>query len=83
MEDMEMDVQEAPMSESMGYNQKYIPKQFDLDALSNIDNERVRDWLFKMITTENHMFREEIRTTLESYGLIIDQREGVINRVLN
>jgi len=39
--------------------------------------------LFNLMTSDSNMFREETRTTLESYGLIIDQREGNINRLMN
>ena len=60
----------------------YIPKQFDMGKLMSLDKEE-RDVLVKFITNGSNMFREEIMTTLKSYDLIIDQREGRINNLLN
>jgi len=81
-----MDLQEPSKSMSMddtdAPKQKYIPKQFDIDKLMSIKDKELRDLLINLMTC-NSMFREETITTLESYGLIIDQREGNINRLLN
>lgn len=71
------------MSESMSGSMSgmYIPKQFDMDKLMSIPKEE-RNVLVKLMTSQSSMFREEIITTLRSYNLIIDQREGTINNLL-
>jgi len=61
---------------------KYISKQFDIDKLLTIP-ENKREILIKLMTSGNNIFHEEIRTTFQTYGLIIDQREGAINSILN
>ena len=78
-------VSSGPMSESMNESKemekKYIPKQFDMKKLMSIEKDE-RDILIKLMTSQSGMFREETKTTLHSYGLIIDQREGTINNLL-
>ena len=68
------------MEESM--SGKYIPKQFDMDKLMTIENKELRDMLYGLMTSQSNIFREETQTTLKSYGLIIDEREGSINRLM-
>jgi hypothetical protein len=77
---MEEEVMEMGEMESM--SEKYIPKQFDLDRLMSIEDETLRNMLFGLMTS-NTSFREEATTTLKTYGLIIDQREGNINQLMN
>ena len=79
-------VTESPMSEmdmdmGMESTNKYIPKQFDMDKLMSINKDE-RDVIISFITSPSSMFREQIETTLNSYDLIIDQREGRINSLL-
>ena len=79
-------MEEEVMSESyesgdmQGNVKQYIPKQFDLERLITLPKKE-RKMLMKLMTGDS-MFREEARTTLETYGLIIDQREGTINQLL-
>ena len=73
---------EPGKEDSMSPLNKYIPKQFDIDKLLTIP-ENKREILIKLMTSGNNIFREEIQTTLETCGLIIDQREGAINSILN
>lgn len=77
----ENEVMMESLGEPMEMSQKYIPKQFDIDKLMTIDKDE-RDVLIKLMTSNSSMYREEIRTTLTSYDLIIDQREGTINNLL-
>lgn len=70
------------MGDSPGQAERYIPKQFDVDKLMSIPKDE-REILLALMTSNNGMFREETQTTLKSYGLIIDQREGNINQLLN
>ena len=61
---------------------KYIPKQFDYNAISKLPQEE-KEFVMALITSPTNIFREETATTLRSYGVIIDRREGDINKVLN
>lgn len=61
-------------------SKRYIPKQFDFDALMDLDKDQ-REVVLSLINS-NGSFRDEVRVMLDSMGLIIDQREGKINQVL-
>lgn len=60
---------------------KYEPKQLNLDKLFSLEKEE-KDFYVNLIQNNTNMFHEEIKATVVSKGLIIDQRESNINSLL-
>ena len=83
-----MESNDMVMSESadVGYSEdmekRPMRKQFDLDMLASMRDTELKSMLYGLMTNSNSMFRQEIQTTLESYGLIINEREGSINQIM-
>tara|TARA_R110000772_G_scaffold81439_1_gene173197 strand:- start:6208 stop:6453 length:246 start_codon:yes stop_codon:yes gene_type:complete len=72
------------MSESMGMDMdmesRYIPKQINLDAIMDM-NEDERTALLSLMNS-NGSFRYEIRNMLDTMNIFIDKRTGTINEAL-
>lgn len=59
---------------------RYIRKQLDFDALMEMDEDK-RNVIIRLLSPDG-FFNEEVRLMIEDMGLLIDEREGVINEIM-
>ena len=71
----EIDLSEPDVSEK-----RYIRKQLDFDALMEMDEDK-RNVIIRLLSLDG-FFNEEVRLMIEDMGLLIDEREGVINEIM-